>query len=260
MRIVVNADDFGASAETVSATIRCLEAGTVTSATIMPTMSAAAEALAYARERSDKSFGVHLTFVGDGDERCAAAPEEVAALVEEGGRFPATTPVRLRALLRRLPVDQIEREITAQLALVRDAGVAISHVDSHRHLHKLAPFRRALANVLPRFGIERVRSVQDVYLTRPLAGATYWVGSLWRRPLRRAFRTTDHFYMPASTGDLGWADALLQRVDGLPGETLEVGVHPGYDGWRDDERRSAGRLGERARELGHELVTWRQIR
>jgi predicted glycoside hydrolase/deacetylase ChbG (UPF0249 family) len=259
VRIVVNADDFGASAETVAATIRCLEDGTLTSATIMPTMPAAGEALAYARERSDKSFGVHLTFVGDGDEPCAAAPEDVAALVDEGGRFPATTPVRLRALLRRLPVDQIEREVAAQLTLVRDGGVAISHVDSHRHLHKLAPFRKALESVLPGFGVDRVRTVQDVYLSRPLAGATYWVGSVWRRPLRRAFRTTDHFYMPASTGDLSWADDLLRRVEGLPGDTIEVGVHPGPDGWRDDERRSAERLASAAPELGHELVSWRAI-
>jgi hypothetical protein len=259
VRIVVNADDFGASAETVAATIQAFEEGAVTSATIMPTMPAAEEALAYACDRPDVSFGVHLTFVGNGDERCAADPGDVPALVDEAGRFPSATPVRVRALLHRLPVAEIEREISAQLALVRDRGVEISHVDSHRHLHKLAPFRTALRRVLPRFGIERVRTVQDVYLSRPLLGATYWVGSVWRRPLRRSFRTTDHFYMPASTGDLGWADDLLGRVGELPGATLEVGVHPGPDGWRDDERRSAKRLSARAGELGHALVSWREI-
>lgn len=259
MRIIVNADDFGASAETVAATIESFARGTLTSATIMPTMPAAHEALAYASGRADASFGVHLTFVGDGDERCAADPSEVASLVDEAGRFPPARPVRLRALARRLPVGEIEREISAQLSLVRESGVEISHVDSHRHLHKLAPFRAALEKVLPRFGIARVRTVQDLYLSRPLLGATYWVGSLWRRPLRRAFRTTDHFYMPASTGDLGWADELLRRIADLPGSTLEVGVHPGPDGWRDDERKSAARLAAGARELGHELVSWREI-
>ena len=259
MRIVVNADDFGASVETVAATIECFERGALTSATIMPTMPAADEALAYARDRPDKSFGVHLTFVGKGEERCAAAPGDIPGLVDDGGRFPPATPVRLRALLRRLPVAQLEREIVAQLSLVRSSGVEISHVDSHRHLHKLAPFQAALRSVLPRFGIERVRTVQDVYLRRPLLGATYWLGSFWRRPLRRSFRTTDHFYMPASTGDLGWADDLLGRVGDLPGATLEVGVHPGFEGWRDDERRSATSLSARAGELGHELVTWREI-
>ena len=209
MRIVVNADDFGASAETVAATIRCLEDGAVTSATIMPTMPAADEALAYARERSDKSFGVHLTFVGDGEERSAAAPGRHPALVDEEGRFPAATPVRLRALTRRLPVDQLEREIAAQLALVRDAGVAISHVDSHRHLHKLAPFRRALENVLPRFGIERVRS-RPGRLPDPTPRRSHLLGGIALAPAPSScVPTTDHFYMPASTGDLAWADELL---------------------------------------------------
>jgi predicted glycoside hydrolase/deacetylase ChbG (UPF0249 family) len=259
VRIVVNADDFGASAETVAATIQSFEEGALTSATIMATMPAAEAALAYARDRPEVSFGVHLTFVGNGDERCAAAPRDVRGLVDEAGRFPPATPVRVRALLRRLPIAEIEREISAQLDLVRDRGVSVSHVDSHRHLHKLAPFRTALRRVLPRFGIERVRTVQDVYLSRPLLGATYWAGSVWRRPLRRSFRTTDHFYMPASTGDLGWADDLLRRVGELPGATLEVGVHPGPDGWRDDERRCARRLSARAGELGHELVSWHEI-
>jgi len=259
VRIVLNADDFGASPETVAATIAAFEDGALTSATIMPTMPAAAEALAYARGRPDASFGVHLTFVGNGEERSAADPAAVPALVDEAGRFPAATAVRLRALLRRVPVAELELEVAAQLALVRDAGVEISHVDSHRHLHKLAPFRAALERVLPRFGVECVRTVQDVYLSRPLLRATYWVGSVWRRPLRRAFHTTDHFYMPASTGDLGWADGLLRRVGELPGATLEVGIHPGPDGWREDERRSAARLAAGARELGHELVSWREI-
>jgi chitin disaccharide deacetylase len=259
VRIVVNADDFGASAETVAATIDGFEEGALTSATIMPTMPGAGEALAYARERRDRSFGVHLTFVGNGDERCAADPAAVPGLVDDGGSFPGATPVRLRALFRRLPVAEIEREIAAQLSLVAAAGVEISHVDSHRHLHKLAPFREALQRVLPRFGVECVRSVQDVYLRRPLLRATYWFGSAWRRPLVRSFRTTDHFYMPASAGDLAWADDLLARVDRLPGATLEVGVHPGPEGWRDDERRSAARLSARAGELGHELVSWREI-
>lgn len=259
MRIVVNADDFGASAETVASTIQCFEQGALTSATVMATMPAADEAIAYARSRPDLSFGVHLTFVGGGEERPASDPAAVPALVDEAGRFPAATPVRVRALLRRLPVEQIEREIAAQIASVASRGVEVSHVDSHRHLHKLAPFRTALRRVLPRFGIDRVRSVQDVYLKRPLGGATYWVGSLWRRPLRQAFRTTDHFYMPASSGDLGWADALLRRVGDLPGSTLEVGVHPGPDEWREDERRSVVRFSVEARELGHELVSWREI-
>jgi predicted glycoside hydrolase/deacetylase ChbG (UPF0249 family) len=260
LQIVVNADDFGASAETVEATSASFERGAVTSATIMVTMPAAMEALSFARSHPEHSFGVHLTFVGDGVERPASDPVQIPDLVDEGGFVSSTRSVRLRALIGRLSVAQIEREVEAQLSLARDFGIPISHVDSHRHLHKLGPFREALKNVLPRFRITRVRNVQDVFLRRPFRAATYWIGPIWRRRLMSVFTTTEHFYMPASTGHADWGDVLLSRLD-LLGESLEVGVHPGLDeDWRREEAAAALLFATAARERGHALVPWTEIR
>lgn len=260
MLVVLNADDFGASEETVRATIECFEAGALTSATIMPGMPATAAAVAFARSRPDLSFGVHLSFVANGLERPLADPAELGGLVDADGRFLATGEARRRALLHRIPVEAIAREAEAQLAFLRDSGVPVSHVDSHRHMHKLGPFREALARVLPRFGIRRVRTVQDVWLRRPLRSPTYWYGSVWRRRLVRRFATTDHFYMPTSAADTGWDAALLAALGGLSGSTLEVGVHPGYEeDWRDDERQTVQRFSAAARDAGHTLAPWTEI-
>ena len=111
MRIVLTADDFGLDADTVRATIACFEAGQLTSASLMPGMPAFDEAVAFATAHPEFSYGVHLTFVGGGDERSSAPPAEIPALVDEHGRFPATAPGRVKALLHRLPQDQIEREV-----------------------------------------------------------------------------------------------------------------------------------------------------
>jgi predicted glycoside hydrolase/deacetylase ChbG (UPF0249 family) len=258
MRIVLHADDFGASADTVRATIECFEQGALTSASIMPAMPATAEAAAFARAHPDLDVGVHLTFVGGGDERPLSPQDEIPGLVDENGRFLATRTIRLRALARRLPVDQIVREMTAQISAVRDEGVEISHVDSHRHVHKLPSFREALARVLPAFGIERVRAVQDVYLRKPRKSPTYWLGGRWQKALERAFTTTDHMYMPTSAGDLAWEQPLAEIARKLDG-TLEVGVHPGYADWRDGERTSVLAFAELARRDGHELVSWKAV-
>jgi predicted glycoside hydrolase/deacetylase ChbG (UPF0249 family) len=258
VRIVLNADDFGFSADTVRATIECFEQGELTSASLMAGMPATEDAIAFALSRPEFSYGVHLTFVGDGTERAAASPEEVSALVADAdGHLPPTNVVRLRALLRRLPQTQIEREVVAQISAIRDRGVSISHIDSHRHLHKYKPFREALVRVLPGLGIERVRNVQDVYLRRPLTSPTYWFGRAWRRELMRAFTTTQHFYMPTSTADTDWIGVL----SALPrAETLEVGVHPGYaEPWRVGERDSLGAFAAAAIAQGHELVPWTSI-
>ncbi len=260
MLIVVNADDFGGSEETVRATIECFEQGALTSATIMPRMPATEAALEYARSRPDLSFGVHLTFVTDGLDLPLSDPAGLDRLLGPDGRFLATGEVRRRALLRQIPVEQIAREAEAQLAFLRDHGVPVSHVDSHRHVHKFGPFREALARVLPRFDVRRVRNVQDVWLRRPLKSPTYWLGAVWRRQLMRRFLTTDHFYMPTSAHDTDWEDPLLAAARGLSGRSLEIGVHPGFDEpWRNDERLTVQRLAARARAEGHTLAPWTEV-
>jgi chitin disaccharide deacetylase len=257
MRIVLNADDFGASEETVRATIECFESGALTSATIMPGMPATETALEYARSRPDLSFGVHLLLTGDGAERPVA--RDVPRLTGPDGSFPSGRDARIRALTRRLPADQLERELAAQVELVRSAGVEVSHVDSHRHLHKLPPVRRALERVLRQQGVTRVRNVQNVFLRPQLTSPTYWLGRLWAGPLQRAFTTTDRFYMPTGLADVGWEETLLDSLRGFAG-SLEVGVHPGFEeDWRSDERRAGLRFAERARAEGHELVPWTAI-
>jgi predicted glycoside hydrolase/deacetylase ChbG (UPF0249 family) len=225
----------------------------------MATMPAVTDAITFARAHPQFSFGAHLTMTGDGPERPISPPEQIPGLVRLDGSFRATRELRLRALAGRLCVAEIAREISAQLAFLRDHGVPLSHADSHRHLHKLGPFRAALREVLPRFSMKHVRTAQDVYLARPLTTATYWLGPRWRARLASSFTTTEHFYMPSSTGDRDWEAPLVERIASLAGTTLEVGVHPGPEGWRRDEARSVVAFAAGAWGLGHVPTTWWEI-
>lgn len=259
MRIILNADDFGYDDDTVGATIGCFEAGALTSATIIPGMPATARAIEYARANPRFSFGAHLTFISDTVESPVSAAADIPALVRPDGRFLDSQVLRVRALRGRVPVDQVEREMAAQLQYLRDEGVPLSHVDSHGHLHKFAPFVEAMRRVLPRFGIRRVRTAQDVYLRRPLKSPTYWLGGFWRRRIMRHFATTDHLYMGNGAEDARQlaGGALLPL---LKGGTIEVGVHPGRaEAWRDAERCAAGAFAAKAVGAGHSLVTWNDI-
>jgi hypothetical protein len=254
LRLIVSADDFGLSDETLAATIECFEAGALTSASIMPGMPATEAALAYAREHPELDWGVHLTFTADSGLGPLAGAEQVPCLADAQGRFLSARSLRALALARRLDPAQIAREIEAQVQAVAGAGVEVSHVDSHRHLHKFAPFRAALE----RAGIRRVRTVQDVYLTRPLRSPTYWSGRRWRNRIRDTFETTDHFFM-AAVHDPAWAQLLLDRLASLTG-SLEVGVHPGTEEpWRARDRTAVLELAQRLDD-GVERIGWRALR
>jgi predicted glycoside hydrolase/deacetylase ChbG (UPF0249 family) len=242
--------------ETVEATIECFERGALTSATIMPNMPATEAAVAFALNHPEFSFGVHLTFVGRGEERPLSDPTQVPALVTEQGCFPASQSVRLRAMARRLPIDQIEREMEAQLGRLRDMGLTLSHVDSHCHIHKFAPFMTAMERVLPRFGISKVRAAQDWYISRQFGSPTYWYGRVWKRRIQRRFRTTDHFFMPANTSDSNSIETLISRVGT---GTVEVGGHPGRAGWRQVEGGALERFSALASSSGHSLISWNDV-
>lgn len=259
MLIITNADDFGMDEETVRATIECLDRGALTSATIMPHMPATNLAVEYAKAHPEMSFGAHLTYVADTIESPVCPPATLPTLTTSDGRFRDSRTIRVRALREAIPPAEIERETTAQLQRLLDLGVRLSHVDSHGHLHKFGPFRRALANVLPRFGITKVRTVQNVYIRKPLTSPTYWLGRIWRRKIMRAFTTTEDFFMPRSgSSDTSWPAELAARR--ATAATMEVGVHPGYtEPWRDAERRAIQEFASAARDAGHRLIGWREL-
>lgn len=258
--VILNADDFGYSPDTVAATIEWLNHGFLTSASLMPNMPASEQAIAFALREPQFSYGLHFTCTGDGVERPLSPPDHVPSLVNESGAFLPTNLLRARALLGRLPVEQIERELTAQLSSLAERGLTITHVDSHRHLHKLGPFRAAFERTIGHFGVQFVRNVQNIYLRTPLSSPTYWFGRIWRRRLMAAFSTTQHFYMPTSAGDTSWHEPLLQAVAQLRGSSIEVGVHPGFEEqWRDEERRSTQCFVELARQAGHPVISWAEL-
>lgn len=256
-KIIVNADDFGHDDDSTLATIECFKAGALTSATIMPKMPATHTAIKFARENPQHSYGVHLTFVRDTVENSVADPRLIPALAHEDGSFRASDELRLLALLGTLPIGQIRIEIAAQIERIIDSGIAISHVDSHGHLHKFKPFVQALKETLPKYGLLGVRNVQNKYTKKPLGSPTYWLGAYWRRRIMNNFVTTPNFFMCTNIHDPYWIGKLLDcHCEGA----LEVGFHPGsplhLDSWRNDERIACLAFAAEVQKRGISMINW----
>jgi predicted glycoside hydrolase/deacetylase ChbG (UPF0249 family) len=222
--LILHADDFGETAEITAGICQAIEAGVVTSTSIMANMPGTADALPRVARLADRaSFGVHLNF-------CEGKPlTRGASLVDERGNFHSKRALFLRAVRGTLSLAELEAEITAQIARIHEASIRISHVDGHKHLHQLPVVRNAVARVLPRFGIQRVRVTR---LTR-LAGAK--PATLVREALAWQAKRTFHraqLRSPARVVDL---QAVMQPVqtNGMsftrwaPEGPIEVFCHPG---------------------------------
>lgn len=157
--LIVNADDFGESAATTRGILEAMDAGVVTSTTILANQPGTEEALRLARERGKSaSFGVHLNLCeGNALVGARGAP----SLVDASGVFRAKRAQGLRALARRLDPADVARELGAQIARVREAGVEVSHLDGHKHLHQLPGVASVVARLAREHGIERVRCTRE---------------------------------------------------------------------------------------------------
>ncbi|HVP79581.1 MAG TPA: ChbG/HpnK family deacetylase [Thermodesulfobacteriota bacterium] len=263
MRIILHADDFGQSEDTYKATVECFEQGVLTSASIMPLMPFSDPAIRYAKEHPEYSYGAHLTFARNSVERPVSKPSEIPHLLDSDGNFRNSNVIRIRALRHQIPLSEIVCEVKAQLGYFYDHGLVLSHVDAHGHMHKLGLFPDAIARVLPFFGISRVRTVQNLFVRKPLLSPTFWLGPYWGRRIRKRFRTTRFFFMLRGNEepdwirkDSPWFKEMVQRCQGV---TVEAAFHPGFTGWNDIERKSLVRFAEEAKDHSVELITWNDV-
>ncbi len=240
-RLIVNADDFGLTYGVNRAIIESHQHGIVTSATIMANGDALAHAVELASSTPKLSIGCHVVLV---DGSPVSDPEKVSSLLagETSSRFrTAISDFALHCLRGKLVGDEIEAEATAQIRKLQTAGIAVSHLDTHKHTHLfpqvLLPLLRAAKNC----GLRAVRNPAEPIRLAKVATKP----GLWKRwaQVRVLNRLASQFRaavkdagMVTPDGSLGVVitgvmdERLLKAiVDRIPDGTWELVCHPGYN-------------------------------
>lgn len=158
-RVIINADDFGRSAEINEAVVEAHRCGVLTSASLMVTGEAAEEAAALARQTPTLSVGLHVVLV---DGRSALSRAEIPHLVDAEGRFPKS-PLRagLRYAFNRPARVELDRELQAQFERFAATGLHLSHVDGHLHMHLHPVVLRRLLPLAVEHGARGIRVPRD---------------------------------------------------------------------------------------------------
>ena len=240
LRLIVNADDFGMSEAVNQGIMEAHERGIVTSASLMATGSAFEHAVALAKARPGLAVGVHLTLT----EQRPLTGNAAASLVGADGRFPPHLVQFAGWHLRgKVVLAQVRAELDAQIRKVRDAGIAVSHLDGHQHVHVLPGIAAIVAELAAAYGIgavryptERVRAymLQNLGNVRRLAEQVV-LGIVCALSPLRALRRSDSFvgfYYGGRLDEKNLATVLGQ----LPERgTVELMCHPGGDDSRAAE-------------------------
>ncbi|WP_420147565.1 polysaccharide deacetylase family protein [Spirosoma sp.] len=128
--LIIHADDFGLAQSENAATITTLETGSVNSASIMVPCAWFPESAAHAKARPNADIGIHLTLTSEWKHyrwRPILAAHEVPSLVDEQGFMHDS----VANLIRYATVEDIEKELRAQIERGIQFGITPSHLDSH---------------------------------------------------------------------------------------------------------------------------------
>lgn len=148
--LIVNADDFGITEGVNRAVIGAHAVGSVTSATLMVNMPAAAHALALAERAPLLGIGWHVNLTLG---KAIADPQAVSTLVDADGRFFSRHILERRLLLGRVDAADIRRELMAQFARFLAFGRRPTHIDSHQHMHAFPSLFNPLAELAETEGL-----------------------------------------------------------------------------------------------------------
>jgi predicted glycoside hydrolase/deacetylase ChbG (UPF0249 family) len=233
--------------------------GVLTSATLMANAPAVDDALASTRSTSSLGTGCHIVLV---DGTPLLPPHEVPDLLEPGTqRFHRSLSAFIRLALRnKIAAGQIEAEAAAQIRKLQEAGVAVSHIDTHKHTHIFPQILRPLMHAARACEIHAIRNPFE-----PVRASLLWSnGRLYKRwfevkalrvfarsfvdsVARQGMRTTSGTLGIVATGLLD-GDLLAKSLADIPDGTWEFVCHPGYNDF--DLQSTSTRLREsRAREL-----------
>jgi hopanoid biosynthesis associated protein HpnK len=239
--LIVNADDFGYTSGVNRAILEAHSRGVVTSATLMANGPAFAEAVRLAGTVPKLSIGCHVVLT-DGEPVLGA--ERLPSLTSTALFRDGMVAFAARAIAGSIDGDEIAAEASAQIRKLQSAGIAVSHIDTHKHTHLFPKILRPLLGAAADCGVRAVRNPfgprlplrSSHLLARPGLWTRYaevrilggFAGKFRAAVDREGFTTPDGTLGIVVTGALD--ETLFYAIArSIPEGTWEFVCHPGYN-------------------------------
>lgn len=231
--LIVTADDFGLHESVNEAVEQASHAGILTAASLMVAAPAAADAIARARRLPHLRVGLHLVLA---DGRAMLEPGLIPGLADGEGNMNSrmfTNGVRFFAFraLRR----QLEAEIRAQFSAFVRTGLALDHVNAHKHFHLHPTLLNMVLRIGRDFDVRAVRVPDEPWWFARRSGGRIagmnavllapWLALMKRRLQKAHVRHNDRIFGVGASGHMDEAKLLIILARLPPGAT-EIYLHP----------------------------------
>jgi hopanoid biosynthesis associated protein HpnK len=238
-RLIVNADDFALTGGVNRAVQELHAQGVLTSATLMARAPATDQAIRQALETPSLGVGCHVVLV-DGEP--VLPPVEIRNLVDQQtGLFHSALGTFLRRVLSgSIHAAEVEAEAAAQIAVLQQRGLQLTHIDTHKHTHMFPAVLRPVLRAARAAGIRAVRNpFEPLWARRATPNAPFarsiqvallrWLQPAFQRVVaEEGFTTPDGALGVLATGTLD-ATTINSLLKQMPPGTWELVTHPGYN-------------------------------
>jgi hopanoid biosynthesis associated protein HpnK len=226
--LIITADDFGLHTSVNHAVERAHLDGVLSAASLMVGAPAARDAIARTRACPRLRVGLHLVLA---DGQAVLPPRAIPDLVDADGRFGermARDGVRFFFLprVRR----QLALEIRAQFEAFAASGLALDHVNAHKHFHLHPTILSLIMEAGRDFGLRAVRLPRERGV-RPLSQAWLrpWLAMLQARLKAAGLAHNDYLLGLRQSGRFDEA-ALVDALQALPSAGVgELYLHPALE-------------------------------
>ena len=165
-KFVLNADDFGMSNAFNTAVFEGYQAGILKSTSLVANGDAFDEAVnKIIPQTPDLGIGVHLNIIEG-----KALTKDLREITDANGNFNLSYG---KLILKSYNpknqefLEQLEIEFRAQIEKIKNAGIKISHIDSHVHTHAIPPIFKLVCKLAQEYGIKQIRTQHEHFYTIP---------------------------------------------------------------------------------------------
>ncbi|MDP3730599.1 MAG: ChbG/HpnK family deacetylase [Candidatus Omnitrophota bacterium] len=221
--LIVTADDLGLAKSINEGIAKACREGIVSSVSVIPTGEAFTDALKVIKDLNLKEIGAHLALTE------TKPVKSTSKFYKNHNRFFKDI------FFKAFDLEEIRKELKAQLELLKRTGVRITHINSHEHIHMMPELLNIFISLAKEFDIPALRyprgdrparafSMNDLYKKSVLSYFSNHTAGLFKDS---GLLYTDHFLGLLDTGRLK-EDILIEMLGGLEDGVTELVCHPGF--------------------------------
>ena len=165
-KFVLNADDFGMSEAYNTAVLEGYEVGILKSTSLVANGDAFEQAVEKVIPACPElGVGVHLNIIEG-----KSLGKDLRELTDANRNFDNSYgKLILKAYSANNSqfMEELEQEFRMQIEKIRDAGVKITHIDSHVHTHAIPPIFNLVCKLAKEYGINQIRTQYEHFYMIP---------------------------------------------------------------------------------------------